>query len=135
MALSWNFKKGLNFAKEKKIKKKFSLLGPRAERLIPTVGKQDIGNVILMCRWCPGVEKVLCTYCACFVWEDIPYPASRCRYVHVSVNGHSLLPSVSSLDEYHSKSSHLSLQRTFYFLRFSDKNILSNYLYIMSDII
>ena len=47
--------------------------------------------------------KVLCTSCDLFVWEGIPYPTSRCRYVDVSVGGCILCPSVSAPDVYRAK--------------------------------
>ena len=36
---------------------------------------------IVTCQCCPRVMKVLCTPCALSVWEGIPYPTSKCRYV------------------------------------------------------
>ena len=48
-----------------------------------------------------GVMKVLCTSCALLIGEDNPYPTSQCRYVDISVDGRTLRPLVSTLDEYY----------------------------------
>ena len=43
--------------------------------------------LVFMCRRCPGVMKLCCTPCTLSYFEEWPYPASRCRYVDVSIDG------------------------------------------------
>ena len=44
--------------------------------------------MVITCRCCRGVMKCCCTSCALCCREGRPYPASLCRYVDVSVDGH-----------------------------------------------
>ena len=46
-------------------------------------------------------DEIPCTFCAFLVWEGIPYPTSRWRYVDVSVYGRTLWSLVSTLEECH----------------------------------
>ena len=58
----WNFIKRLKFEIEKK-EKKICRSRPRAERLIPTVGKQDIGNLsVCLSQFVPPQKMVKWIY-------------------------------------------------------------------------
>ena len=58
----WNFIKRLKFEIEKK-EKKIRRSRPRAERLIPTVGKQDIGNLsVCLSQFVPPQKMVKWIY-------------------------------------------------------------------------
>ena len=72
-----------------------------------------------------GVNECCCTSCALWCREGWPYPASRCWYVGVSVDGHIPHPSSSTLEEYHIlRVVSLVTSENLILGRFSDKNIL-----------